>query len=153
MEDTEGTTGISKNALKKQQKAEEAAKKKLEKEKEKAIKAALEPQKVKISGEDEELDPTKYFENRTNAIAAFEKSGNTAYPHKFHNSHRFSEFLAEFGNCEDGSHLDNIRVSISGRVISKRGQAKLMFYDIDADGMKIQMMSSVDNYEGEKLSS
>jgi len=147
--EVEETGGISKNALKKQLKAEEAARKKAEKELEKAAKAALEPPKTKLGGDEEELDPTKYFENRSNAIATFEKSGGSAFPHKFHNTHRFAEYLGEFGSCEDGSHLDHLRVSISGRIISKRGQGKLMFYDIHADGLKIQMMSDLSNYDGE----
>ena len=35
----------------------------------------------------------------------------------------------------------------AGRVISKRGQGKLMFYDIHADGLKIQMMSDISMYD------
>ena len=69
-----GEGGMSKNALKKQQKAEEAAKKKAEKDAEKAAKAALEPKKEKVgvAEEVEELDPTKYYENRLSAINQME---------------------------------------------------------------------------------
>ena len=109
--------GISKNQLKKMQKAEEAAKKKAEKEAAKAAKAASEPPKPKKAGveaEPEELDPTKYFENRSNAIMAFEKSGTTAFPHKFHNTHRFAEYVEQFSGIVDGEHLEDTQVSISG---------------------------------------
>ena len=109
--------GISKNQLKKMQKAEEAARKKAEKEAAKAAKAASEPPKPKKAGieaEPEELDPTKYFENRSNAIMALEKSGTSAFPHKFHNSHRFAEYVEQFSSIEDGVHLDTQLVSISG---------------------------------------
>lgn len=145
-----GEGGISKNQLKKMQKAEEAAKKKAEKDAAKAAKAAAEPpkpKKVGVESEAEELDPTKYFENRSNAILSLEKSGTTAFPHKFHNSHRFAEYVAQFSTLPDGSHQQDTIVSISGRVISKRGQGKLMFYDIHADGLKVQMMSDLSNYE------
>jgi len=66
---------ISKNALKKLQKAKEAEAKKAEKA---AVKAATKetegPSKGKLGGDEDDLDPTKYFENRTNALAAFEVS-------------------------------------------------------------------------------
>ena len=75
-----GEGGISKNQLKKQQKAEEAAKKKAEKDAEKAAKAALEPKKEKVGvvEEVEELDPTKYYENRLSAINQMEVNGGYA---------------------------------------------------------------------------
>ena len=76
-----GEGGISKNQLKKQQKAEEAAKKKAEKDAEKAAKAALEPKKEKVGAveEVEELDPTKYYENRLAAINQMEVNQKIIY--------------------------------------------------------------------------
>ena len=72
----EQTAGeISKNALKKQLKAEEAAKKKAAKEAEKAAKKAAEPPSSgakAIADDSEELDPTQYYENRLKAISAME---------------------------------------------------------------------------------
>jgi len=66
---------ISKNALKKLQKAKEAEAKKAEKAAAKAAnKEAEGPSKDKLGGEEDDLDPTKYFENRTNALATFEVS-------------------------------------------------------------------------------
>jgi hypothetical protein len=60
---------LSKNALKKKLKAEEAAKKKATKDAEKAAKAVDAPKKEKLGGEDEaELDPTQYYENRLRAV-------------------------------------------------------------------------------------
>ena len=71
---------ISKNALKKQLKAEEAAKKKAAKEVEKAAKKAAEPEKsTKIGAEEEELDPTKYYENRLKVITNMEVCQYTHY--------------------------------------------------------------------------
>jgi lysyl-tRNA synthetase class 2 len=55
---------LSKNALKKLQKAEEAAKKKAEKAAERAKQAAAQPAKDKLGGDDEILDPTQYHANR-----------------------------------------------------------------------------------------
>ena len=38
--------------------------------------------------------------------------------------------------------------AVAGRVHSKRGQGKLMFYDIHGEGVKIQIMSDISSYEG-----
>ena len=66
----------SKNALKKQLKAEEAAKKKSAKELEKQQKASTveaPAKKLALNGEDaEELDPTQYYENRLRSISTLE---------------------------------------------------------------------------------
>lgn len=145
----EGET-ISKNALKKMLKAEEAAKKKAAKDAEKAAKQATLPAAAtKLVGDDnEEMDPTQYFENRMKTIEALEKSGSTAFPHKFHANLRISEFIQKFGSLAEGEHLENELVSVSGRVMSKRGQGKLMFYDLHGESLKIQIMSDVSKYEG-----
>jgi hypothetical protein len=66
---------MSKNAMKKAQKAKENEEKKAAKAKAVADqKEAAGPAKAKLGGDDEEVDPTKYFENRTNSLAAFEVS-------------------------------------------------------------------------------
>lgn len=145
----EGET-ISKNALKKQLKAEEAAKKKAAKDAEKAAKAAEQPAKAnKVTGEEvEELDPTQYYENRLKAIEDLEASSQTAFPHKFHCSLRISEFIAKYNSLAEGEHLEGEVVSVAGRILSKRGQGKLMFYDLHGENVKIQIMSDLSRYEG-----
>lgn len=140
---------ISKNALKKQLKAEEAAKKKAAKEAEKAAKKEAEPAKAAKIGDDaEETDPTQFYNNRLKAIAALQETGKTVYPHKFHASLRISEYIAKFSDIPEGEHLQDTVVSIAGRIMSKRGQGKLMFYDIHGENLKIQIMSDISTYEG-----
>lgn len=141
---------ISKNALKKMQKAEEAAKKKAAKEAEKAAKAASEPPKAgKLVAEDtEELDPTQYYENRLRAINELHANGKTAFPHKFPVNMRISEFIAKYNSIPDGEHLEGESVCVAGRVLSKRGQGKLMFYDLHGENLKIQIMSDLSRYDG-----
>lgn len=143
---------ISKNALKKQQKAEEAAKKKAAKEAEKAAKAAAAPAakpKVNAAGEDaEDMDPNQYYENRLKFVENLERQGRTAFPHKFHTSLRISEFIAKYNYVAEGEHLDSEVVSVAGRILSKRGQGKLMFYDLHGESLKIQIMSDVSRMEG-----
>lgn len=137
----------SKNALKKAAKAAEAVAKKASKDAEKASKKALEPvSSTKVGPEVEELDPTKYFENRLAAIKTLEDSGTSAYPHKFHSSHRISEYVAKFECIEPGDHSSTEVVSIAGRILSKRGAGKLMFFDIHGEGLKVQIMSDMSKY-------
>jgi lysyl-tRNA synthetase class 2 len=150
---TESKLELSKNALKKQQKAEEAARKKMEKEKEKLNKAGPEDTTAKPSSkiggdDDDELDPTKYYENRLKVINQMSENGFTAFPHKFHASLRLSEFIRKYDSLEEGVHLEEEPVSVTGRILSKRGQGKLMFYDLHAEGMKIQIMSDLQRYQG-----
>lgn len=143
-----GGAEISKNALKKMQKAEENAKKKAEKEAAKAAAGVANTtgSKPKLGGDDgEELDPTAYFENRLKAITALQKTGVPAYPHKFHVSHSLPAYIQQFSVLGDGEHGSDV-VSVAGRILSKRVQGKLMFYDIHADGVKIQVMSDIANY-------
>ena len=70
------------------------------------------------------------------------------YPHKFLVTQRHSEFVVNYANLEEGQHVSEEVVSVAGRVLSKRGQGKLMFYDLHSEGFKIQIMSDVSSYEG-----
>ena len=58
------------------------------------------------------------------------------------------QFHSDFDSVPDGEHLSDTQVSVAGRILSKRGQGKLMFYDLHADGIKIQIMSDLSSYEG-----
>lgn len=42
----------------------------------------------------------------------------------------------------------NDLVSVAGRVVKKREQGKLLFYEIKADGASVQIMASLADYEG-----
>lgn len=145
-----GGETISKNALKKQLKAEEAAKKKAAKDAEKAAKKAAAPANPAKIGCDEveELDPTQYYENRLRTISTLHEQNVEAYPHKFHVALTIPEYIAKYGSLNDGDHIADEEVSIAGRIMSKRGQGKLMFYDVHGDGCKVQIMSDVSNYVG-----
>ena len=70
------------------------------------------------------------------------------FPHKFHVSKSLPEFHKEFAHIAEGEHLANVETTVAGRLLSKRGQGKLMFYDLHADGVKIQIMSDLSQYAG-----
>mmetsp|Transcript_22174 Transcript_22174/g.37537 ORF Transcript_22174/g.37537 Transcript_22174/m.37537 type:complete len:657 (-) Transcript_22174:139-2109(-) len=138
------TEELSKNALKKLQKAEEAARKKAEKAAERAKAAASQPKKDKLGGDDDVLDPTQYYQNRMKITDSLKE----AYPHKFQTTHMIKEFIAEYANLEDGSQVSNVTTAIAGRLTAKRIQGKLLFYDIVGDGLKVQIMSDIKNMSG-----
>ena len=104
--------------------AEKAAK-----EAAKAAKAAANPKPANAKKEDEEdVDPTKYFENRLAIVNKAEETGNTYYPHKFEVMYSLPEFIEKFSYCKDGEHLTEETVTIAGRVILKRASGKKLFF-------------------------
>jgi lysyl-tRNA synthetase class 2 len=145
-----GAEALSKNALKKQLKADKAAALKAAKAKEKSEKEAANPTK-KSTAEEEILDPTAYKENRESQVKALEAEGISAYPHKFHVDYRLPDYCDEFdAKTSDGETIDDTMVTIAGRISNVRGQGKLFFYDVRGDGAKVQVMSDLKSYaEGE----
>lgn len=142
----------SKNALKKEaklrQKEEERRLKEEEKKKAAAASAsATQTQKHQNMEDDEEdMDPTQYFENRLKVLAALKSSGVNPYPHKFHVSLSLPEYINKYANLNSGEHLKDVEVSLAGRIMSKRSSgAKLNFYDLHSDGAKVQVMADARN--------
>ena len=134
---------LSKNAQKKLEKAKRAAEEKAAKDAAKAAKAAADgPAKEKPAGDDEELDPTAYFENRSKYIMSMKASGGNPYPHKFPVTISIPEFRAKYEHLAEGAHETEVVVSLAGRIWSKRqsGQS-LIFYDLRGDGAKVQIMA------------
>ncbi|KAM3964873.1 lysyl-tRNA synthetase [Aphomia sociella] len=141
---------LSKNELKRRLKAEQ-------KLKEKAEKAAQQPAPVvsekKQSKLEEEISPNEYYKLRTAAVAAL-KNGpkeDHPYPHKFTVSISLEEFIEKYNSLNSAEVLNNVTVSVAGRVHSIRESgAKLIFYDLRAEGVKIQVMANANMYESEE---
>jgi len=134
---------MSKNAYKKYQKQLEAEKKKKEKD-------AAKPEVVKKDAgggkeEEEELDPSKYRENRLNAFRNMAQEEK--YPHKWNVNISLPSFIQRWSHLTDGTHEETTEVILAGRVMSKRGQGKLVFYDLHADGEHIQVMCPAEHHE------
>uniref|UniRef100_A0A7S0YMZ5 Lysine--tRNA ligase n=1 Tax=Polytomella parva TaxID=51329 RepID=A0A7S0YMZ5_9CHLO len=143
---------MSKNEFKKRQKAVKVAAEKAEKEAAKLAKA-LEAASLKADkpasqdDSDEITDPTAYFENRVKAIEAKKSKGLNPYPHKFHVSISVPGFVAKYKDIDAGSQLTEEEVSVAGRIYSKRASGnKLFFYDLKAEGSKIQIMADARNF-------
>lgn len=138
---------MSKNELKRREKMKRKEAEKAAKEAAKAAKAAT-TQSAKKEDE-EDVDPTKYFENRLAVVEKAEAAGETYYPHKFQVQYSIPEFIEKFSYCKDGERLESEPCSVAGRVILKRASGKkLFFYTLQGDGKQIQVMASEDKYEG-----
>lgn len=138
------TETISKNALKKamknQQREEEKRRKEQEKAKQAAAKASSQSQKP--AADDEDMDPTQYFENRLKYLATQKADGKNPYPHKFFVTQTILEYIEKYESLSNGEHRESDEVSLAGRIMSKRSSSsKLFFYDLHGGGAKVQVMA------------
>ncbi|XP_015608827.1 lysine--tRNA ligase [Cephus cinctus] len=146
---------LSKNELKRRLKAEQKIKEKSEKEA-KAKTAAAENEIIskekKEKPKEEDINPREYFKLRTAAVAQLKDSNDHPYPHKFHVSISLEGFIEKFsGVVKEGEILENETHSIAGRIYAIRESgAKLIFYDLRGEGLKIQVMANAKHYESEE---
>lgn len=127
--------------LKRRLKAEQKLKEKAEKAAQEPVVAQAEKKTTKVV--EEEISPNEYYKLRSAAVAAL-KTGSKEdhpYPHKFTVTTSLEEFIEKYNNLSSGEVLENVTVSLAGRVHSIRESgAKLIFYDLRAEGVKIQVM-------------
>jgi lysyl-tRNA synthetase class 2 len=146
----------SKSELKKRLKGEEVAKAKAAKAEEKAAAAAAAAAAAgdagagsKLDAEEEEVDPSKYFDNRLKALAALKASGTALYPYKFHVQISVPDFIAQYSGLADGAQVEDKALSVAGRILQKQQLgAKMVFYTLSGEGCKLQVISQVQNYAG-----
>jgi len=144
-EATQKLPAAERKRLKKEAEAKARAEEKEKKKAEADAKAAASGKAEKPANL-EELDPTKYRENRIATV----KSLKDPYPHKWPVSISIPMLIEKYKGLESGQHEEGIEVTIAGRVRSKRASgAKLIFYDLWADGCRVQIMCQADHYQGE----
>lgn len=137
---------MSKNEMKRLAKMEKKAQEKAEKDAKKKLEAAT-SSGGKLVTEKEELDPSKYFENRNKALDEAEAAGINMYPHKFDVEMNLPDFIAKFSKIDDGSHQEGVSVSVAGRVMGKRQQgSKIVFYTVNGSGCKVQIVAQIQHY-------
>uniref|UniRef100_H2Z669 Lysine--tRNA ligase n=1 Tax=Ciona savignyi TaxID=51511 RepID=H2Z669_CIOSA len=136
-----------KRQLKAQQKAKEKAEKAA-----KSLESAPKQKVEKSAAKDEEtLDPNQYLQIRKNTIASLRQNNIEPYPHKFHVSISLSDYVEKYNHIDVGSHLNDEKVSIAGRIHAKREAGpKLIFYDVRGDGVKLQVMANSKMYSSEE---
>ncbi|KUM59630.1 hypothetical protein ACN42_g7496 [Penicillium freii] len=132
---------VSKTELKRRQKQREKDAKKKEKE------AAAPPKpkaEKKSSAEEDEanLTPNQYFEIRCKKINKLRETKQPdPYPHKFKVDTDLRKFLKDYEGLQKGEQRPDVTVRIGGRIYTKRTSGnKLNFYDIRAEGVKVQVM-------------
>lgn len=135
---------ISKNELKRRLKQEQKDKEKKEKE---AAQKELKP-KTETSAEDNEenIDPNEYYKLRCNTITSLKAAGETVYPHKYHVSLSFVDYVEKYSHLKNEETSNDV-VQIAGRVYSKRLMGKnLRFFDLRSEIQKIQVMATARYY-------
>lgn len=149
---------IFKNSEQKRRlKAEQKAKEKAEKQQNVAVNgpiddvASKKPVSAADPTNDEDISPNEYFKLRSAAVAELKKSPEThPYPHKFNVTCSLESFIEKYSHVANGEKLEDVTVSVAGRVHSIRGAgAKLIFYDLRGEGVKIQVMANAQIYEYE----
>jgi len=135
--------------------AAQRAQRKKEKEEKKAAAAAAKKnaQQPKAAaakskdGAEEELDPTKYKENRMKALLDMEASHTlNPWPHKWQQTMRIPEYIEKYSFLENGQNSEDV-VSVAGRVLAKRNQGALVFMDLYECQQKIQVFANSKAYE------
>ncbi|ESN93797.1 hypothetical protein HELRODRAFT_180666 [Helobdella robusta] len=99
-----------------------------------------------FAGDDADIDPNEYLKLRLAHVSSLKAAGQSPYPHKFHVDISLTEFIEKYSSLNDGEHHADV-VSVAGRVHAKRESgAKLIFYDLRGEGVKIQVMANAKLY-------
>ncbi|KAH8705021.1 lysyl-tRNA synthetase [Talaromyces proteolyticus] len=139
---------VSKSELKRRQKNREREAKKKEKE-------ATAPPKAEKKKSDEEdelnLSATQYFNIRATRINKLRETKNPdPYPHKFQVTTDARQFMKDYEPLTKGEQKPDVTLKIAGRILHKRSQGtKLVFYDIRAEGIKVQVLCQAQNAKGD----
>lgn len=90
------------------------------------------------------MDPKEYRENRLKYLAALKTEGINPYPHKFSVSMPIVQYIDRYGGLSNGEHLEDMSISLAGRIMHKRKSGKkLFFYDLHGGAFKVQVMADV----------
>ncbi|XP_028258399.1 lysine--tRNA ligase isoform X1 [Parambassis ranga] len=101
--------------------------------------------------DEETLDPNQYFKIRSQAIQDLKGTKEDPYPHKYHVDLSLTEFIETYNHLQPGDQLTDVVLSIAGRIHAKRESgAKLLFYDLRGEGVKLQVMANSRNYKSEE---
>ncbi|KAG0263462.1 lysyl-tRNA synthetase [Mortierella polycephala] len=142
---------ISKTELKKRIKNREKEAKKAEKAANAPAPAVSEKAAAKkalsAAEEEENLNPNQYFEIRSKKIGTLRANKETyPYPHKFNVSTSLPAFIEKYSGLKAGDMEEEV-LTVAGRLHNMRTMGKLRFYDLHADGVKIQITAQAQDSE------
>lgn len=137
---------LSKNAEKKAAKAAAKQKEKEEKAAKQAATAAAQPKAKKAAENEDDLDPSKYFELRAKHLQENLGVAN-CYPHKFNTTMSVADFVQKYNHLEKEGALRDEKQSLAGRIIFKRSAgSSLFFYTLRCDAAKVQIFATAAEY-------
>lgn len=136
---------LAKQQAKEAEKAAKAEAKAASKPAASSASASSDKKKVSAGEEEEEVDPTHYFDQRVRELTEMKAAGKHKhlYPHKFHAALSLPHFQYEYKQLDilNGQRLDR-EVSVAGRVYNKRSSgASLYFYDLQGQGERVQIVA------------
>lgn len=150
---TYGIPFVLNSELKRRLKAEQKAKEKAEKEKA-ALQDGTAPAKKTGVGEinEAEISPNEFFKLRSAAVEELKKRPEThPYPHKFNVTISLENFIETYSDAVGNGEKLDVTVNVAGRIHSIRNSgAKLIFYDLRGEGVKIQVMANASAYVNEE---
>mmetsp|Transcript_87628 Transcript_87628/g.203827 ORF Transcript_87628/g.203827 Transcript_87628/m.203827 type:complete len:565 (-) Transcript_87628:96-1790(-) len=93
-----------------------------------------------------DVDPVAYREQRLSSL----KSAAEVYPHVWHVNASLRDLVEQYAELASGERVEGVEFRVAGRVKSKRASgAKLVFYDLSADGHRLQLIGSAQEHDGE----
>ncbi|KAF9420795.1 lysyl-tRNA synthetase [Podila epigama] len=138
---------VSKSELKKRIKNREKDAKKAEKAASAPAPAVAKEKAVSAAEEEENLNPNQYFEIRSKRVGALRNNKETyPYPHKFNVSISLPAFIEKYSGLKAGDVEEEV-ITVAGRLHNMRTMGKLRFYDLHADGVKIQITAQAQDSE------
>lgn len=146
---------VSKSELKKREKARRVAEQKAQKAAQAPLPAAPKRKKNEDEENEAKLDPRQYFENRSRAIKKLKQTHEPdPYPHMFDVTTDMQQFFSKYTSLEKGEERRDVEIRVGARIYGKRESSQhLMFYEVRAQGFKIQLMCQSNNAESfEKFS-
>lgn len=128
---------LSKNELKRRLRAAQK-----EREKQEKMAAAPAAGAARSKAAEEDLDPNQYFEHRCAALQVFKDRGGTL-PYSYDVTRSLPAFRAAYeGVFAPGGQDAEKTERLAGRIMQKRVQGKLAFYELSGGGAKVQIMAS-----------
>ena len=84
----------------------------------------------------------QYFEIRSrNILKLRETKKPNPYPHKFHETYDPRNLVKDYGHLKSGEDKEETNIQVIGRILNKRSSGtKLVFYDVRAEDVKLQVM-------------
>jgi lysyl-tRNA synthetase, class II len=97
--------------------------------------------------DDGAVNADEFFATRVAAMKAYAAAGNQVYPHKFFTDLTLREYVERYAFLSVNQTLSASTLSVAGRVMLKReSSSKLVFFDVVADGVKLQVLATAAEY-------